>query len=91
MTNGIEKSYKEPYGSNPTVTLYSIATAPISTNSIDNEPSISKLPSINRRISQPSSTRDESKTIHGGLCGLQNLGNTVKISNKIILKIFFFL
>ncbi|CAF1175580.1 unnamed protein product [Rotaria sordida] len=50
--------------SNPTVTFYSITSIPQSTNYKDDECTISET------------SMNESRLVNGGLCGLQNLGNT---------------
>jgi ubiquitin carboxyl-terminal hydrolase 2/21 len=69
-TNGIVNSTTERYLPNQTVTLYSIESYPEST---DNETTKTKISSVDRRSSL---TTNESKLMNGGLCGLQNLGNT---------------
>lgn len=75
MTNGNSKQYTESHGSNPTVTLYSIASVPQSTNFVDNQSTNSKTSMSKRRTSQ---SIDESRLVNGGLCTLHNLGNTVR-------------
>ena len=83
-TNGIASTNSERYvSSNPTVTLYTIGTFPQSNHAIESEMIKPRLPALERRISQTSVANTESKLINGGLCGLQNLGNTVNYSGKI--------
>ncbi len=89
---GVVNSYTERHGSSQTVTVYSIASIPEPTNSIDKETTNSKISSVDRRISQPSLSTNQSKLINGGLCGLQNLGNTVKkFSTRLSIKCIHYL
>ncbi|CAF0895836.1 unnamed protein product [Adineta steineri] len=78
QTNKIaNNSYTEPYITNPTVTVYSISSASRPTNYTDNESPILKSSSNERYTNQSSSSViNESRLSSGGLCGLQNLGNT---------------
>jgi hypothetical protein len=63
--------------SNPTVTVYSIDSTAEPADYTDDESTISKHSLMERRTSHLSSTKSDSKLNNGGLCGLQNLGNTV--------------
>lgn len=76
LTNRISSYNTERQTPARTVTVYSIESAPQSTNYVDNERRNSKPLSINRRISQVSLSANETNLSNGGLCGLQNLGNT---------------
>jgi hypothetical protein len=63
--------------SNPTITVYSIDSIAKPADYTDNESTISTHSLIERRTSYLPSTQSDSKLNNGGLCGLQNLGNTV--------------
>ena len=65
-----------------TITVYSIQPDPQSTNYIDNERRNSKTLSLDRRISQVSLSANDINLSNGGLCGLQNLGNTVSLCSS---------
>ncbi|CAF2428907.1 unnamed protein product [Rotaria sp. Silwood2] len=64
MKTNVANNYTVEHVSNPTVTVYSIASVPQSTNYKDKEYTVSE------------NSMNESRLINGGLCGLQNLGNT---------------
>ncbi|CAF3442376.1 unnamed protein product [Rotaria sp. Silwood1] len=64
IKTNVANNYTVEHVSNPTVTVYSIASVPQSTHYKNNESTISET------------SIDESRLINGGLCGLQNLGNT---------------
>jgi hypothetical protein len=79
-TNRLVNTYNERRPSNTMVTFYSIESFPHPVNNnTDNDSTISKAPSVERHTNHTSLSTVESKLIRGGLTGLQNLGNTVKI------------
>ncbi|CAF1085313.1 unnamed protein product [Adineta ricciae] len=66
QTNGITHDHTEQT-MNPTATVYSISS--------NNESSISKISSTATAVPK-TTTNSQSNLMNGGLCGLQNLGNT---------------
>ncbi|UJR38137.1 hypothetical protein I4U23_030816 [Adineta vaga] len=69
QTNGTTHDYKEQLTINPTVTVYSIASTPNQKTSYSNNQSTTSKSSV-------IATTNELDLKNGGLCGLQNLGNT---------------
>ena len=80
----------------PVATFYSISSVPTTTNHHnDHPPTVSKSSLVERRISHSNSINiAESQLRTGGLCGLSNLGNTVKLFYILIrlylINFFFF-